>query len=115
MASSLTIGTVTALKSPDEIKFTPDERKIVHKTIGGVFVYDAGVVSVGEVISLSRVIFKSAADWQTVKEYWLSRSAVDIVDMAGNTLSQRKISVKEWGYVQKHERYYWASIELSSV
>lgn len=85
----LTIGTVTAFLSPNQI-IIPDDRREMIKTVtfsGGSFVastivIDGGTTEGGAVLSVRGVVI-AAADWSTFYGYSTGRSSVSIVDTTG--------------------------------
>ena len=99
----LVIGTVTAIRSPDEAQVTPDDRQELVKTVayaGGSFtpsiqVLDGGTSDQGAVISYSSIRFH-AGDWATIRGYWTDRMLVSVVGIDGELLTNCRIVLKQW-------------------
>ena len=97
---SIQIGAVTALKSPEDVKVTPDDRINQVKTIGGAFTLDLGRFEQGDHYLLADVNFKND-DFETIKGYWVNRTAVAIVDRNGITRTNMLIKITDWREKQK--------------
>lgn len=99
----LVIGTVTAIRSPDEAQVTPDDRQEMIKTVvysGGAFtpsvlVTDGGALDDGAVISYSGIKFH-ASDWATIRGYWTDRLLVSVAGIDGELLTNCRIVLKQW-------------------
>ena len=99
----LIIGTVTAIRSPDEAQVTPDDRQELIKTVvysGGAFtpsvlVTDGGTSGDGVIIGYSGIKFH-AGDWATIRGYWTGRVLVTVTGIDGEQLTNCRIVLKQW-------------------
>lgn len=99
----LTIGTVTATLTPDEIRITPDDRQELIKTVehtGGAFtpsvaVFDGGYCVSGQVMAASGVKL-SSADFAIIKGYHEQRAAVAVTDLNGTQTSNCRVVLRQW-------------------
>ena len=97
--ATITIGTVTSIKTPESFGITPDDRQELVKCINGVFPVDAGYYANGNVTAITAVF--SPAAWAILKGYWLGRTRVDVVDHHGELMSSMRVVVKKYEYVDK--------------
>ena len=99
----LIVGTVTALRTPDDVKITPDDRQEKVQTmtysagtwVPSAIVHDGGVCENGEVMAISGVKFKQA-DWATIYGYWTGRTLVSVTDLAGTVKTGCRIVLRGW-------------------
>ena len=106
------IGEVETLRT-ENWDVIPDDRQTRVETIGGLVVQDFGRVEEGDSFSCSVTV--SAADSVLLNSYWIERQLVDVRDTGGNILSDMRVVIKKYGYVERFETYYWAEIELWRV
>ena len=107
------IGTAKSMKKPAEWGNNPDDRQTLVKIIGGVIVIDNGLIEDGETITCQAIF--DVKNWLIVKGYWYGRTMVEVVDHADNSLGEKRIVVKKYKYVEKHEKFYDVTLELWSV
>lgn len=98
---AISIGSVRSLGHAQNLEIIPDDRQQLVKTVTNngvpsVTVEDYGVVSNGEVISLSATF--SASDYTTLLGYWSARTLVTVVMDDGTTISNARIVVRRSSY-----------------
>ena len=110
---AIQIGTVYSVGHADDTEFVPDDRQQLIKTVdntgnGSVTVEDYGVVSDGEVISLSAVF--SSSDYATLVNYWSTRTLVTVVLDDGTTINNARVVIKRTMYydnlMSKYKKVY---------
>ena len=106
------IGEVETLRT-ENWEVIPDDRQTRVETIGGLVIQDFGRVEVGDSFSCSVTV--SVADSVLLNSYWTDRRLVDVRDTSGNILSDMRVVIKKYGYVERFETYYWAEIEFWRV
>ena len=106
----INIGVAKSFKKPESWDISPDDRQAIVKTIGGVYIEDAGYFPAGDVASCQCVF--NAANWDIIKSYWQNRTMVIVVDHAGNNLGLRRIKINKISYVEKFEKLYNVNIEF---
>jgi len=109
----ISIGTAKSFKKPDSWENTPDDRQTMIKIVGGVHIEDNGLIADGEILSC-QVVF-NAVNWAIVKNYWVNRTMVEVIDHAGNALVSKRVVVKKYSYVDKFPKYYTVTLEFWSV
>ena len=92
----VTIGSVKSLGRSNGLELVPDDRQELVKIIGGVTVEDYGEVNDGEVISFSAVF--SAADYETLKGYWSSRTLVPVILDDGRAIQNARVVIRRASY-----------------
>ena len=107
---AISIGTVRSYKRPSSWTVTPDDRQEVIDIIGGVHVQDEGIVDAGEKITCIAIF--TAAAWATVKDYWINRTKVTVVDESGNTYTNCRVVVKSYTHVERFPAYYTVTLEF---
>lgn len=88
---SIKIGTIESIGDPDSFEIKFDDRQERIEVIGGVFVYDAGYVEEGKVITVEATF--AGSDWPTLEGYWLNRTKVTVVDHRNRTYTERRFKV----------------------
>ena len=109
----LTIGTAKAFKRPEGWKVTPDDRMVKIPILNGVVMQDNGIIDGGE--TLSCAMYFDLTNWATVKNYWINRTLVAVVDHAGNALGNRRVVIKDYTTVDFHPGIVKATIEFWNV
>ena len=94
-------STIQSLGHAENLEIIPDDRQQLVKTVTNagvpsVTVEDYGVVSDGEIISLSAVF--SASDYSTLLSWWSARNRVAITLEDGSTISNARIVVRRSSY-----------------
>ena len=92
----VTIGSVRSVGRSKDFETAPDDRQELVKIIGGVTVEDYGVVDDGEIISFSAIF--SAADYETLKGYWSSRTLVPVILDDGRTINNARVVIRRTTY-----------------
>lgn len=90
------IGNIKSVGRSDGLDIVPDDRQELVKIIGGVTVEDYGVVADGEVISFSAVF--TATDYETLRDYWSSRTLVRVVLDDGKVIDDARVVVRRTTY-----------------
>lgn len=106
------LGEAVSLNTPENLKFTPDDRIEKIETVGSCHIEDGGIIFGGETVSFTAVF--SPENWQLIRSYWENRIKVNFTDDQGNTHINRRILVKSWSYKEIFN-YYEAEIELWAI
>lgn len=101
---AIKIGTIQSIGSTQNLEKIPDDRQQLVKTVTNagvpsVTVEDYGVVSDGEVISLSAVF--SSADYTTLLGYWSNRTQVRVELDDGTVITNARIVIRRMQYYDK--------------
>ena len=110
---AISVGGVKSFKRPTSWSVIPDDRQSRIEIIGGMHVQDYGVVDAGETISCT-VVF-NATNWEAIKNYWISRTLIEIIDDSGALLGNRRVVVKSYTYVDRFSKYVTATIEFWAI
>lgn len=104
------IGDVETLRT-ENWRVIPDDRQTRLETIGGNVIQDFGRVDSGDTFSCSVTL--SAAAASVVSGYWYDRTPVTVRDVSGRELTNRRVVIKKYGYVDRFEdEYFTADIEF---
>lgn len=98
MRRSLVIGSVTALRTPDDPKHTLDDRQELVQTVKivdglpvpTVEVIDGGLCEEGEKVTYTQVTFLGA-DWPTIYGYVKNRTKVSVTHIDGTVVNNCRI------------------------
>lgn len=104
------IGDIYSYKTPESWTYTPDDRQEKIELINGVTVQDCGYVEAGDTISCSTIF--AAVDFSTLKNYWINRTRVTVIDKAGVSHLNARVIVKSYQYVEKFPQYVTAELEF---
>ena len=104
------IGEVETLRTEDW-NVIPDDRQTRIETIGGIVIQDFGRVEAGDAYSCKVTL--SADNASILSSYWCDREPVTVRDVSGLELTNMRVVVKKYGYVERFEdTYYWAELEF---
>lgn len=87
-----------------------DDRQTKHETLGGAIVEDYGHSDAGDTLGCTCVFDEE--NWQLVKQYWLNRTKVTVVDENGTAWSNLRVVVKSLTYIEQFETYYEVTLEF---
>ncbi len=105
------IGEVETLRT-ENWNITPNDRQERVEVIGGTVVQDFGIYD--EVYSCKATLAAEAAS--IVSGYAYDRQFVDIRDVSGRILKNKRVVIKKYGYVEHFEKeYYWFDLEFWEV
>lgn len=105
------IGEVETLRT-EKWSVIPGDRQEKKEVIGGSVVQDFGIYD--EVYSCKATLAAAAAS--IVSGYAYDRQFVDIRDVSGRILENKRVVIKKYGYVEHFEKnYYWAEFEFWEV
>ena len=91
----------------------PDDRQRMVEIIGGAVVQDFGHVAQGDRISCTVTVL--ADGWEKIKRYWDGREKVAVVDEAGDTWHNMRVTVKAYAYVPHFSKAYKITLEFWRV
>lgn len=95
----LTIGTVTALKRPQNYKVSPDNRKVRLETDIGIVIQDHGTF--GNTITCNADF--DAAGFSILKGYADTGTLVSVTDYAGTTYTNCTVIIDDFTLIDKFE------------
>lgn len=87
-----------------------NDRQTKHETLGGAHVEDYGHIEADEIISCECELDEE--NWRLVRQYWLSRMKVPVIDEGGRSWEDMRIVVKSVSYIEQFEEYYEVTLEL---
>jgi hypothetical protein len=91
------IGTVESIGDPENWSEDPKDRIIVTQCINGSYVEDNGIDEEDAVISCTITVTEQ--DYQTLLNYRISRTPVDITTHRGIFMQARKFKITKISYI----------------
>jgi len=107
------IGDVTVVKRMTDFKLTPDDRQTMIQTMNSNIVEDYGHVDSGDRVSAEFTL--TDAGWATIKNYWINRTKIDIVDEGGRIYTSRRILVKGYQPIIHFAGYWRVELEFWNI
>ena len=108
---AIEIGTVKATKKPSQWSYIPDDRQEQVQLWDGVGINDGGCFEEGLTID-AELDFEASDFNSTLKNYWLARTPVTVNGPGGEVLTNRRIVVKGWNYVDDFESKVTVRLEI---
>lgn len=101
-------NTIKSIGRTTDMEIVPDDRQEIVKTIGGVVVEDYGVITNGEITTLSCVF--SATDYSTLLNYWSNRTKVTVTLDDGTIINNARIVIRRTQFanevLNKYKKVY---------
>ena len=107
------IGDAKSFNRPSQWTVTPDDRQTKIEIIDGVHVQDYGVVNEGGTISFTAVF--DAENAEKIRQYWITRTLVPVIDHGNENLGLRRVVVKSWSKNERFPKMYIVTLELWAV
>ena len=74
---------------------------------------DYGVVDAGETIACTAVFDSKNAE--TIRQYWITRTLVEVIDTNGASIGKRRVVVKSWTRVDRFADKLTVTLEFWAV
>lgn len=103
------IGDVRTLEV-ENWQIVTDDRQQQIEIVGGVVVQDYGHIEEGDKVSCTVTVLTEG--WKTIKDYWDSRTLVDISDEAGVVWPNMRVVVKSYQYVPRFPKAVKVALEF---
>jgi len=107
------IGDVFSFDKPSAWQVQPDDRQVLNKTIGGVYVTDNGIIAGGEIISCTALF--TAEAYVVIRGYWTARTLVTLINEKGESLANRRVLIRREERNPRFPNKYILTLEFWAV